>query len=98
MARGQIAKAEIQKKILNNFEGSFLYNDGKEIRIPINDVQIKVTLTCAKENVEAGGDMAVPGVAPAVTNAFDTVAEKEEIHASEEEVKLVNSLIDKLGL
>ena len=96
MARGAEEKEVITQKILETFSNSFIY--GKEIRIPINDVQIKVTLTCAKENVEAGGDMAVPGATPAVTNAFDTVAEKEEIHASEEEVKLVNSLIDKLGL
>ena len=65
MARGQIAKAEIQKKILNNFEGSFLYNDGKEIRIPIQengeDIQIKVTLTAAKENVVSGGENVLPG-------------------------------------
>lgn len=96
MARGADEKEVITQKILETFSNSFVY--GKEIRIPINDVQIKVTLTCAKENVEAGGDTALPGAASAVTNAFDTMAEKEEIHASEEEVKLVNSLIDKLGL
>jgi hypothetical protein len=96
MAKGATEKEVVIQRILSTFEGSFVY--GKEVRIPINDVQIKVTLTCAKENVEAGGDTAVPGAAPAVTNAFDTMAEKEEIHASEEEVKLVNSLIDKLGL
>ena len=61
-------------------------------------MQIKVALTCAKENVDAGADVALPGAVPAVTNAFDTVAEKEEVHATEEEVNLVNSLIDKLGL
>lgn len=96
MARGVTEKEIVTQKILETFENSFIYN--KEIRIPVNDVQIKVTLTCAKENVEAGADSAIPGAAPAVTNAFDTIAEKEEIHASEEEVKLVNSLIDKLGL
>ena len=51
MAKGQIAKQEITKKILETFEGSFLYDGGKEIRIPIieegNLVQVKVTLTCA---------------------------------------------------
>lgn len=96
MAKGAEEKEIVIQKILNTFEGSFVY--GKEVRIPINDVQIKVTLTCAKENVAAGADNAIPGVTPAVTNAFDTVAEKVEVHATEEEVNLVNSLIDKLGL
>ena len=32
--KGTIAKKEITDKILATFEGSFLYNDGKEIRIP----------------------------------------------------------------
>lgn len=96
MAKGATEKELVIQKILETFENSFVY--GKEIRVPVNDVQIKITLTCAKENVEAGADNAIPGAAPAVTNAFDTMAEKEEIHASEEEVKLVNSLIDKLGL
>ena len=96
--RGSEEKQIITNKILETFEGAFLYNGGKEIRIPIGEVQIKVALTCAKENVDAGADVALPGAAPAVTNAFDTVVEKEEVHATEEEVNLVNSLIDKLGL
>ena len=56
MAKGSYAKAEIMKKLLATFEGSFLYDDGKELRIPfIEDgetIQIKVALTCAKVNVE----------------------------------------------
>ena len=96
MARGAEEKEIVTQRILDAFEGAFIY--GKEIRIPIGEVQIKATLTCAKENVSAGVDTAIPGAAPAITNAFDTVAEKEEIHATEEEVNLVNSLIDKLGL
>ena len=55
MARGTESKSYITKKLLETFEGSFLYNDGKEIRIPLKEygeiVQIKVTLTCAKTNV-----------------------------------------------
>ena len=52
MAKGQKAKKIISDKILNIFEDSFLYSDGKEIRIPIEEdgeiIQIKVTLTAAK--------------------------------------------------
>ena len=96
MARGADEKEFITQKILETFENSFIY--GKEIRIPIGDVQIKAILTCAKENVSAGADTAIPGATSAEPNAFDTVAEKAEVHASEEEINLVNSLINKLGL
>ena len=51
MAKGTLEKEKVTNVILNTFEGAFLYNGGKEIRIPINDVEIKVTLTCAKDNV-----------------------------------------------
>lgn len=54
MARGAEAKQIITDKILQTFEGAFIYG-GKEIRIPLQEngerVEIKVTLTCAKENV-----------------------------------------------
>lgn len=58
--KGTATKAIIQKKILETFPDSFLYNDGKEIRITIQengaDVQIKVTLTVAKAPVSPDGE------------------------------------------
>ena len=102
MAKGAESKKIIFDKIFEVFPEAFWESPEKIIRIPMIEngetIQIKATLTCAKENVSAGADTAIPGTAPAITNAFDTVAEKEEVHATEEEVKLVNSLIDKLGL
>lgn len=54
--RGSLLKQEIIHKILETFPNSFLYNDGKEIRINGTEagapIQIKVTLTAAKEPVE----------------------------------------------
>ena len=62
-ARGAVAKEMAMNKILQTFPGSFKYD--KEIRIPVDEngelVQIKVTLTAAKVNVEAGGDTVLPG-------------------------------------
>lgn len=104
MAKGQIAKAEIQKKILSNFEGSFLYNDGKEIRIPILEngetIQIKVTLTAAKENVEQGADNAVPGIAANKIEFEDveTKTSKPIVEPTEDEKNNVNDLLRALGL
>ena len=102
MARGQIAKSEIQNRILNTFEGSFLYNDGKEIRIPISEagetVQIKVTLTCAKENVSIGDDNAIPGDFPVAINQPVTPVSSEPIVPTGEEKKKVQDLFALLGL
>ena len=93
MARGAEEKDVITQKILETFPNSFIYN--KEIRIPINDVQIKVTLTCAKENVEAGAGVGASAVGS--QNVFDSY-NTEPIQATEEEKQLVNNLIATLGL
>ena len=62
MARGAEAKQIITDKILQIFEGSFIY--GKEIRVPLQEngerVEIKVTLTCAQENVGGNSAFAEP--------------------------------------
>lgn len=104
MAKGQIAKAEITKKILSNFDGAFLYNDGKEIRIPMvengENIQIKVTLTAAKENVEQGADNAVPGAAAdkiEFENNSSTTS-KPIVEPTEAEKNNVNDLLRALGL
>ena len=47
MAKGAESKAKFISEILKTFEGSFLYNGGKEIRVPMqedgNDIQLKIT-------------------------------------------------------
>ena len=57
MARGSYEKELITNTILKIFKNSFI-ND-KEIRIPVmsaegEEIQIKVTLTAAKTNIETG--------------------------------------------
>ena len=101
-AKGSILKQEIANKILAAFPGSFLYNDGKEIRINGTEngekLQIKLTLTAAKVAVEGGSDVALPGeaatadVKPNVTN--ETIPQEP----SEEEKERLAMLLDKLGL
>lgn len=104
MARGAAAKEEIINRLLNTFEGSFKFD--KEIRIPMmengEEVQIKVTLTCAKVNVDRGSDAALPGVSqtkdkPAVSsisNATDSFL----IEPTAEEKANVKALMERLGL
>lgn len=94
MARGSQAKAEITEKILATFENSFLYD--KEIRIPIMEngelVQIKCVLTCAKINVENGGDAVVPG---STMSKDDNVLSTE---LTEQEKKETADLLASLNL
>ena len=101
MARGQEEKLIVINKIKEVFPEAFEYD--KTIRIPIGDVQIKVALTAAKDNVEPGGDAAVPGVK--ATKA--TIAEGAEpvfeeasaiVKPSEEELNAVSNLMTSLGL
>lgn len=69
-ARGSILKNEIITKILETFPDSFLYNDGKEVRIngleEGTPLQIKLTFTCAKVAVDN------PNAAPAINAAAPT--------------------------
>lgn len=109
MARGAIAKKEIMDKILSTFEGSFLYNDNKEVRIPFVEdgelIQVKVTLTAAKENVAQGDDNAIPG-SNTVTETMSgpvfthTVAKEETkiVEPTEAEKENVRDLLASLGL
>lgn len=117
MAKGQVSKAQITNKLLEIFDGAFLYNDGKEIRIPMiedgNEVQIKVALTCAKDNVIPGADNALPGSVAAQPKADNTVytfgntmtatvTENKEVkpvvEPTAEERANVKSLLEALGL
>lgn len=98
MARGSESKQKVMDKILEIFEGSFLYG-GKELRIPFDEdgarVEIKVALTCAKTNV--GGD----GVS--VTNdgqlsAFPDVSAANVTEPTVDEKKNIADLMERLGI
>lgn len=110
-ARGSILKKEIADKILAIFPGSFLYNDGKEIRINGTEegspLQIKITLTAAKVAVEGGSDIVMPGekiITP--TTAADSKGmwataegwEGTPQEPTEEEKERLTMLLNKLGL
>ena len=100
--KGTIAKKEITDKILATFEGSFLYNDGKEIRIPMiedgNEVQIKVALTCAKDNVSQGADVALPGATETVAAATTTSVSTTPVETTQEEKDNIKKMMAALGL
>lgn len=101
-ARGAEAKEKIMNQILTQFEGAFKYD--KEIRVPVMEngelVQIKITLTAAKVNVESGMDTAIPVPAePMLTpgGGFDEF-ERPNVEVTEEEKATVANLLASLGL
>ena len=108
MARGAVAKAEIIDKILEVFEDSFAYNDGKEVRInTIEDgepIQIKLALTAAKVAVEKGDDAAVPGSKSPKTPVAKVGAEPAfepattPVEATQEEKARLADIMAELGI
>ena len=83
-SRGAEEKLQIQNQILETFNGAFAYD--KEIRVPVGDVQIKIVLTCAKDNVAAGADEMIPGAEVVVTEtAREEHIEPSALKVSEEE-------------
>ena len=100
-ARGAVAKEQITQKILEMFDGAFKYE--KEIRIPVEEngetIQIKVTLTAAKNNVEFGGDTALPGETKPMTTITGNVVKdtpKDLVEPTEEEKENVAKLVATL--
>lgn len=92
MARGAEEKLQIQNQILETFNGAFVY--GKEIRVPVGDVQIKIVLTCAKDNVAAGADEMIPGAEVVVTEtASEEHIEPSALKVSEEEKNKAKALL-----
>ena len=99
--KGSILKKEITDKILSTFEGSFLYNDGKEIRIPGledgQELQVKVALTCAKTNVSPDGEYALPGEETPVVSTVSNVSQ-QTVETSQEEKDNIKKMMEVLGL
>ena len=97
--KGAEAKLEITNKILELFPGSFKYD--KEIRIPViengEEVQIKISLTAAKVNVERDGEV-LDFTKKTETTAQTTSAAPQSFEPTEEEKNIVNDLLSKLGL
>ena len=98
--KGAILKQEIAQKILETFPNSFLYNDGKEVRINGTEdgvpVQIKVTFTAAKVPVEGGDSVITSSSTETVVSAQP--AEKVPDEPTAEEQQRLQDLLAGLGL
>lgn len=106
MARGQAAKQEIMATILETFGGnSFLYNNGKEIRVNTQEdgepVQIKITFTAAKTAVEPEDENAIPGGSNTTSQVSEVKEEeipKVVVEATVDEKEAIADLMASLGI
>lgn len=103
-AKGAESKSLVTKKILEIFPNAFLYNNDKEIRIPLTEqgeqVEIKVVLSCAKIPVREAAVLDWSG-SSSTTPAVELVPTSNEIgppQISEEDRRKVQELMAKLGL
>lgn len=103
-AKGAESKSLVTKKILEIFPNAFLYNNDKEIRIPLTEqgeqVEIKVILSCAKTPVREAAVLDWSG-SSSTTPAVELVPASNEIgppQISEEDRHKVQELMAKLGL
>lgn len=104
MAKGAESKSLVTKKILEIFPNAFLYNNDKEIRIPLTEqgetIEIKVVLSCAKTPVREAAVLDWSGSSPS-TPAAELIPASNEIgppQISEEDRRKVQELMAKLGL
>jgi hypothetical protein len=92
-ARGSVAKTLIGTAILQVFPGSFIDSDQKTIRIPTSvegePLEIKITMTCAKDIIGSGQ-------AGSIATTKQAVPQNTEM--TDAEIQEVRELIARLGL
>ena len=103
MAKGAESKTKVFKQLQKMFPESF-WNGPKEFRIPMEEngerVELKVTLTCAKENV--GVSDSIDFSSSSESTSDNTLVESEDRDASsgeptEEEMENIKNLAEALG-
>lgn len=107
MAKGQLSKEIITKKLLEVFDEAFIYD--KNIIIPMvengEEVQIKVALTCSKTNVERPEGSNISAFETVGTTTPKALALKDspglqgkDAAPTSEEQTRIKELLEKLGM
>lgn len=90
-ARGTVAKQEVTKKLREAFGDNFIGEHEKKIYVWANDggdcVQIAITLTCPKIQIETGA-----------VSAFPTTASAQSVEFTDQEKKNLEDLMARLNL
>lgn len=93
MAKGVRSKTLIGTALLQIFPGSFIDADQKTVRIPTNcegeQLEIKISMTCAKDIVGGIANFAVAANAP---------IQPQNKEMTPEEIEEVRAIIERLGL
>lgn len=102
MARGAIAKQQVENRIRLEFGDDFVGSNGKELFVWGEEngerVQIKIALTCPKTEYN-GPDVSSGKPAPkAALDWSDNTTETPVTELTQEEKETVNNLLEKLGL
>ena len=101
-ARGSESKNIIIAKLLETFAGSFIYD--KNIIVPMvengESLQIKIAVTCAKTNIERGGEVvSTPAAAKVSTGAVIPSNPATNLTGpTEEEKQMISNLLEKMGI
>lgn len=95
-ARGTVAKQEVTEKLREAFGDNFIGEYEKKIYVWANDggdrVQIAITLTCPKIQIETGT------VSADSDPAFPTAASAQSIEFTDQEKKNLEDLMARLNL
>ena len=95
-ARGTVAKQEVTEKLKEAFGDNFIGEYEKKIYVWANDggdrVQIAITLTCPKIQIETGEVFADSD------SAFPTAASAQSIEFTDQEKKNLEDLMARLNL
>ena len=99
-ARGTNEKLQIMNKMLEVCPDSFCTVDGKELRIPVNGIEIKVSLTAAKDVLgsAAGVTCSSAEVPSGDFNGFPPPIQKTVAEPTQEELDNVSQFVNALGL
>lgn len=89
--KGSAEKEIIFQKLTEVFPEAFM--DGKIMRVPFEGVEIKVTLTAAKDIIGGGGTVS----ASTATASAKTVAPEFIAEPTQDEKEKVQDLLSKLG-
>ena len=108
MAKGAVAKENVEKKIAAAFGENYIGTFDKKIYVMANDggemCQIAISLTCPKTPVATSGfattgDYDFTDAPMPVTTAASTVVEpKKQVEISQEEQESLADLLAKFGL
>lgn len=103
MAKGTDSKKKIFDALIEKYPNSFWEDENKILRIPFNEggerVEIKITLTAAKNNLqENGGENVANFNSDSTKDSKGKIEFKVDVEPSKEELDNVKKMLEALDL